>query len=99
MSEPITRARRTRQPPLPQAIVTPAQPMGELSPLQWLLFVVNDPSASEARRDKCAIAAAPYVHPRPLAVGKKQRAAREAREAGAGTEWGNDLDVDGHRRQ
>jgi hypothetical protein len=79
--------------------MTPAQPVGELSPLAWLLRVVNDPSASEARRDKCAIAAAPYVHPRPLAVGKKQRAATEAKKAGAGTEWGNDLDPNNYRPQ
>jgi phage terminase small subunit len=99
MSEPITRARRTRQPPLPQTILTPAQPAGKLTPLQWLLHVVNDPSASEARRDKAAIAAAPYCHPRPLAVGKKQRAASEAKAAGTGTEWGSDLDPSNYRSQ
>lgn len=73
MSPRPAKARRTRQPLVPQVIVAQAQPVGELTPLQWLLHVVNDPSASEARRDRAAIASAPYIHPRPLAVGKKQR--------------------------
>lgn len=93
MSEPSTRARRTRQPLVPQAIAIQAQPVGELTPLQWLLRVVNDASASEARRDRAAIAAAPYCHPRPLAVGKKQREARAAKDAGVHSEWGGDLQV------
>src|SRR5262245_45145770 len=100
MSEPTTRARRTRRPPASEAIAIPAQTVGELTPLQWLLRAVNDPTASEARRDRAAIAAAPYVHPRPLAEGKKQRQARAAKAAGGGTAWGSDLDAiaDGRRQ-
>jgi hypothetical protein len=62
-----------------------------LDPLSYLLSVVADPAADPRRRDRCAIAAAPYVHPRPQPVGKKQRAAKEARQAGTGTPWGEDL--------
>ena len=91
MSPRPTKARRTRQPRVQQAIVAQAQPVGELTPLQWLLYVVNDLSASEARRDRAAIASAPYVHPRPLAVGKKQREAEAAGKAGADSQWADDL--------
>ena len=33
-------------------------------PLDLMLSIINDPSVSEARRDKFIIAAAPYLHPR-----------------------------------
>jgi hypothetical protein len=106
MSEPAMRAQRTRQPRKPQAIVTSVQPVGggqrsvgDLSPLQYLLRVVNDPTASDSRRDRAAVAAAPYVHPRPMATGKKQRQAKEAKEAGMGTEWGDDLKISDGRPQ
>jgi hypothetical protein len=92
MSESIPKVVRSPRSSPRQAIATPLQPTGALTPLSYLLQVVNDPSASDARRDKCAIAAAPYVHPRPLAEGKKQRQVKAAEEAGAGTEWEGDLD-------
>lgn len=34
------------------------------TPLAYMLSVMNDPSMDEARRDKMAVAAAPFVHPR-----------------------------------
>jgi hypothetical protein len=65
-----------------------------LDPLSYLLSVVADPAADPRRRDRCAIAAAAYVHPRPQPVGKKRQAAKEAQRAGAGTQWAGDLDGD-----
>jgi hypothetical protein len=36
----------------------------EFKPLDYMLSVMNDDHADDARRDRMAIAAAPYVHPR-----------------------------------
>jgi phage terminase small subunit len=63
-----------------------------VTPLAYLLTVMNDPAADPARRDKLAIAAAPYVHPRADSVPKKARQATAAEKAGAGTPWAGDLD-------
>jgi hypothetical protein len=38
--------------------------VGQKLPLDIMLSIINDPSVSEARRDKFIIAAAPYLHPR-----------------------------------
>lgn len=75
-----------------QAVVTPAQPAGKLSPLAYMLKVLNDPAASLARRDAMATRAARYLHRRPAdSAGKKDLLAEAAREAG-GEEWAGDLD-------
>jgi hypothetical protein len=70
------------------ALVTEAS----ITPLAHMLAVINDPNADARRKDRMAVAAAPYVHPRPMAVGKKRQAAKAAVTAGAGTEWASDLD-------
>jgi hypothetical protein len=61
--------------------------------LEYMLAVMNDARADDARRDRMAIAAAPYAHPRADAkpAGKKDLAIAAARTAGDGTEWGDDL--------
>src|SRR6516164_10427375 len=41
-----------------------AEASGQKLPLDIMLEIINDPSVSEARRDKFVIAAAPYLHPR-----------------------------------
>jgi hypothetical protein len=69
--------------------------VGVLTPLEYMLRVINDPSAAQTRRDRLAVAAAPYVHPRPMPVraSKKAAQAKAAREAGGrGTAWAGDLD-------
>ena len=63
-----------------------------LTPLSYMLMTINDASASPSRRDRMAMFAAPYVHPRAAAVGKKARVAAAAAEAGAGTDWADDLE-------
>jgi hypothetical protein len=35
-----------------------------LTPLDWMLSVLRDPTQDNARRDEMAKSAAPYVHPR-----------------------------------
>lgn len=64
-----------------------------MSPLEYMLKVMNDTSADDARRDKMAVAAASYVHAKPgdSPKGKKEEAQEASRTAGAGTSWGDDL--------
>jgi hypothetical protein len=60
-----------------------------MSPLDYMLAVLNDPSADDARRDRMAQAAAPYVHPKAAdaAPGKKEQREQAARTAERGTDW------------
>lgn len=51
-----------------------------MSPLDYMLTVMNDESSDSERRDRMAIAAAPFVHPRASETvgGKKEQAQAEA---------------------
>ena len=64
---------------------------GPLLPLDYMLGVINDPTADVERRDRMAICAAQYCHARAAnhPVGKKVAAAKAAAEADDG--WGDDL--------
>jgi hypothetical protein len=78
-------------------VLTEAQLSGML-PLDYMLAVIRDPNATQLRRDKMAIAAAPYCHPRlmpdaPTKGKKDQRAEAAATAGGADTEWSDDLEV------
>ena len=77
---------------LPKGVHTEARQAG-LTPLNYMLVVINDPAAAPSRRDRMAIAAAPYVHA--CAVnpkkGEKARQTEAAGQAGADTEWADDL--------
>ena len=46
-----------------EAILSNAAASGEL-PLEHMLRVMRDPTVDDDRRDKMAVAAAPYLHPR-----------------------------------
>jgi hypothetical protein len=63
----------------------PAQPE-TLDPLAYMLRVMNDPGAEPERRDRMAIAAAPFMHPRATGVakGKKELQAERAKAAASG---------------
>ena len=69
-------------------VVPPATDTGgeRMTPLQYLLQVLNDPSADEARRDRAAIALLPYSAPRhaPLTGKEAREAGADAREDGNG---------------
>jgi phage terminase small subunit len=82
--------------PVPNDIVADAQ-AARMEPLEYMLAVLNDPAADATRRDRMAIAAAPYCHPRiaDIAKGKKDRQAEAAETAGAGTAWAGDLEFEG----
>ncbi len=60
-----------------------------MTPLEYMLDVMGDSAVDPIRRDRMAVAAAPYVHPKAdlVAHGKKQAAEEEARTNDLGTEW------------
>jgi len=64
-----------------------------IMPLDYMLAVIRDSTAAQTRRDRMAIAAAPYCHPRvaDAVKGKKDAQAEAVVTAGAGTEWADDL--------
>jgi hypothetical protein len=54
------------------------------TPLAFMLRVMNDPAADTGTRARMAIAAAPYMHPRAEAPGKKKDAQEAAGRVGKG---------------
>jgi phage terminase small subunit len=54
------------------------------TPLAFMLRVMNDPGADSALRARMAIAAAPYMHPRAEALGKKEDRQEAAGRVGKG---------------
>lgn len=82
-------AGRPRKQAGPPAAAAPAVKSGQMTPLEYMLGVINDPSADESRRDRMAQAAAPYVHPKAEAEAQGKKAQREAvaRVAERGTDW------------
>lgn len=70
---------------------TPAEVAAEAkvankTPLDYMLTVMNDASIDAARRDRMAVAAAPFMHPRkePVGQGKKESTAEQAKKAAGG---------------
>ncbi len=66
-----------------------------ITPLEYMLAIINDPEADDSRRDRMAQAAAPYVHPKAGEAGpqgKKAERAEHAKVAQQGTEWESLLD-------
>ena len=59
------------------------------APLDYMLEVMRDVNAPAARRDRMAIAAAPFCHPRAadVHVGKKEQAQVNAETAHVGNTW------------
>jgi hypothetical protein len=70
-------------------------------PLDYLLRLMRDETAAPARRDRAAVVASQYCHERraDTRVSKKVRQAKAASEAGQGSEWDDDLQVDGGLRR
>lgn len=64
----------------------PRKSLGGKTPLEYMLSVMNDQSAEDARRDRMAMAAAPYVHGKAAdaAPGKKEQKQARAEEAAGG---------------
>lgn len=59
---------------------------GQVTPLEYLLRLVNDATASAGDRFKAAVAAAPYIHARAgdTLKGKKEQAQEAAEKAATG---------------
>lgn len=57
-----------------------------MTPLEYMLSIINDPGADPARRDRMAAAAAPFCHPRVAEnrFGKKDQQAEAAKAASTG---------------
>jgi len=57
--------------------------MSGMTPLDYMLRVMNNPEADQMRRDRMAVTAAPYVHGKAadVALGKKEVRAAEAEVA------------------
>lgn len=68
------------------ADIVDAAKLADMSPLDYMLQVMRTPGAEAARRDRMAIAAAPFVHARrePVGQGKREKADELAKAAGAG---------------
>lgn len=64
----------------------PRKSLGGLSPLEYMLQVMNDDDADDLRRDRMAQSAAPYVHARAadVAPGKKEQKQAAAEEVAGG---------------
>jgi hypothetical protein len=60
--------------------VKKAAAKSKLSPLEYMLEVMNDDEADAARRDRMAVAAAPFVHVRPS---EKPEGKKEQRQSAA----------------
>ena len=54
------------------------------TPLDYMLFVMNDPGADERLRAQMAVAAAPYLHPKMGEGGKKDLKQDAAKKAASG---------------
>lgn len=57
---------------------------GDMTPLEYMLSVMNDSTVPSDRRDRMAIAAAPFVHKRAGEGGKKEEREDAARKAFGG---------------
>ena len=68
---------------IPQDILNEAK-AENLDPLTYMLRVMNDPTADKERRDRMAVAAAPYCHDRKGEGGKKDERAERAARAASG---------------
>lgn len=62
----------------------PVLPTEARTPLEFMLAVMNDPAQSDSRRDRMAIAAAPFVHQKAGEQGKKEERAEAAKKASTG---------------
>ena len=69
--------------PIPPDIAAAACSEG-VSPLEFMLSVMRDDTADVNRRDRMALAAAPFIHPRAGDKGKKDEKEDRAKAANSG---------------
>jgi phage terminase small subunit len=79
------RVKKPGKPPGIPADITQAAAAENMTPLAYMLKVMNDAEAAKERRDRMAVAAAPFIHPRKgEGQGKKDEKADRAKAAGSG---------------
>lgn len=79
-----TRKRSGKKKDVPQDIKDKAA-AANMTPLEYMLKVMNDPAEDKEMRARMAIAAAPFVHARATeGKGKKQDREEKAKAAGSG---------------
>jgi hypothetical protein len=96
-SKPL-RAQRSKVRPFRNVQIIAEADLKGLMPLDYMLAVMRDPTATQTRRDRMAALAAPYCHPKLTDTqpkGRKEQRAEAAERAGIGTPWAEDLDIDG----
>lgn len=89
-----TKTRKKREPKTKVAVIESQapdktgddKPVEKILPLDYMLQVINDPTETDkSRKDRMAIAAAPFCHPRKgEGAGKKEEKSGRAKSAGAG---------------
>lgn len=81
------RPRKTAD-PVPKAtkmtVNRQSKSLGGMTPLEYMLQVMNDNDADDQRRDRMAVAAAPFVHARAEAAGKKEQRQQAAEQVMSG---------------
>jgi phage terminase small subunit len=84
VSAPKPKSPKRKRSGIPEDIIAEAA-AENMTPLDYMLKVMMDINADPARRDRMAVAAAPFVHPRKgEGEGKKEGKADRAAEAGKG---------------
>lgn len=65
-------------------VIKKSAKLSEMTPLEYMLAVMNSEDVDDDRRDKMAIAAAPYVHEKATdkKLGKKEQKLEEAKSIG-----------------
>jgi len=74
---------KKKQSGIPEDILAEAAAVN-MTPLAYMLKVMMDVDADPARRDRMAVAAAPFVHPKAGESGKKDEKNERAKSAGQG---------------
>lgn len=71
--------------PSPQPLPPDAEvEVGNLTPLEYALRVMNDPREPKERRDRLCVAAMPFVHTKKGESGKREAAAEKAEKVSTG---------------
>jgi hypothetical protein len=84
LGAPVRLKAKTKAHKIPADIVSDAAVEG-LTPLEYMLKVMSDGDADPARRDRMAIACAPFIHPRQGdGTGKKKELGDKAKAASRG---------------
>ena len=68
----------------PVMVSVPSEDGTKKLPLDYMIDVMNDPEAEQSRRDRMAIAATPFMHPKYGESGKKEEKKKAAEAAGSG---------------